>query len=122
MRLIDSPKTLSILGLCVLFLNLSPVAYATASSASLLPHASPVTQQSDVIVIADAEAEVDVKDEERPRSGSLVLPADRDDNKGEKKCMTVCQRWGQECMIDTRRGVRKCRRSCKEFGQECFEG
>ena len=55
-----------------------------------------------------------------PPSGSLVLPATVDEDKTEKKCMTVCQRWGEECMIDNARGVRKCRRTCKEFGQECF--
>ncbi len=67
-----------------------------------------------------AESENFDADDEQPRSGALVLPAAVDDEKDEKKCMTVCQRWGQECMIDTTRGVRKCRRTCKEFGQECF--
>lgn len=59
-------------------------------------------------------------DAEQPRSGSLVLPVDAEKEKAEKKCMTVCETWGEDCMIDQRRGVRKCRRTCKEFGQECF--
>ncbi len=122
MRKIDSLRVLSISGLWVLFLSLSPIAYAATSNSSLLSSASAMNQNSDVITLAeaDSEAEADVIDEERPRSGTLVLPAAADDKKSEKKCMTVCQRWGQECMIDPRTGVRKCRRSCKEFGQECF--
>ena len=66
------------------------------------------------------EADTSRLDDERPRSGSLVLPAAAGEEKVEKKCMTVCERWGEDCMIDSRRGVRKCRRTCKEFGQECF--
>ena len=39
----------------------------------------------------------------------------------DKKCLTVCQRWGEDCMINPRTGSRKCRRVCKEFGEECFD-
>ncbi len=67
-----------------------------------------------------AEVDNNDADDEKPRSGSLILPATAVDDKSEKKCMTICQRWGQECIIDNTRGVRKCRRTCKEFGQECF--
>ena len=59
--------------------------------------------------------------EYRPKSGTLVMPSDtgkKDDKEG-KKCMTVCNRWGQDCIIDPARG-RLCRRTCKEFGEECF--
>ncbi|NKB37920.1 MAG: hypothetical protein GKR93_12260 [Gammaproteobacteria bacterium] len=52
-------------------------------------------------------------------SGTLVLPVAKDEKEVEKKCMTVCQKWGQDCVYDNQRG-RKCRRSCKQFGQECF--
>ena len=68
---------------------------------------------------ADSKAEPDEK--EKPRSGTLVMPADYEkasDNK-EKKCMTVCSRWGETCVFDVNRG-RKCRRTCKEFAEECF--
>ena len=61
------------------------------------------------------------REEQRHKSGSLVLPLDsgkKEDKEG-KKCMTVCTRWGQDCIIDPARG-RKCRRMCKEFGEECF--
>lgn len=55
-----------------------------------------------------------------PRSGTLVLPINAEQEKNQtKKCMTVCSRWGEDCMIDPIRG-RKCRRTCKEFSEECF--
>lgn len=56
-----------------------------------------------------------------PKSGTLLMPSEtgkKDDKEG-KKCMTVCSRWGQDCIIDPARG-RQCRRTCKEFGEECF--
>ena len=75
--------------------------------------------------------------QEAPGSLQLLVQAERDnpgeaateqeageDNRNDKgqdkKCMTVCTLWGEECMIDNVRGTRKCRRICKEFGQECF--
>jgi hypothetical protein len=56
---------------------------------------------------------------------SLATPgADRDKvREKEKKCMTVCARWGEECAyINKGPGgtTKKCRRACKQFSQECF--
>ncbi|MDX1519693.1 MAG: hypothetical protein R3318_06175 [Gammaproteobacteria bacterium] len=42
------------------------------------------------------------------------------DNKAEKKCMMVCERWGEDCVINPRTGAKKCRRMCKKLTQECF--
>ena len=60
---------------------------------------------------------------ERPLSGTLVFPAAVDEKKTEKECMTVCARWGEDCML-VNHGAggmsRKCRRSCKQFTEECF--
>ena len=51
--------------------------------------------------------------------GELLLPDDY--NKAEeKKCMTVCEQWGEDCIINPRTGSRKCRRVCKSFAEECF--
>ncbi len=52
-------------------------------------------------------------------SGEIVLPGETDGGEG-KKCLTVCEKWGESCIINPRTGSRKCRRVCKEFGQECF--
>lgn len=69
-----------------------------------------------------AQNEEKAKNKYQPKSGTLLMPSDtgkKDDNKEGKKCMTVCNRWGQDCIIDPARG-RQCRRTCKEFGEECF--
>lgn len=55
--------------------------------------------------------------------GTFILPeAPGQDTKGEK-CMTVCARWGEDCLL-INKGVggmeRKCRRTCKQFAEECF--
>lgn len=42
----------------------------------------------------------------------------KDENK--KKCMTVCKKWGENCIINPRTGVRKCMRVCNSFKKECF--
>lgn len=117
MRLAQSRNTLSLISLCFLLLSLSPVTFSTDLNLNSPFGFTLADQQSDVLMLAESESKD--ADDEQPLSGSLVLPA-ADEDKTEKKCMTVCQRWGQECMIDATRGVRKCRRTCKEFGQECF--
>lgn len=76
-----------------------------------------------ILAQADQEQEKDKKtvEADQPRSGTIVFPnslQQRNDN-ANKKCMTVCTRWGEDCIIDPIRG-RKCRRMCKEFGEECF--
>jgi hypothetical protein len=58
-------------------------------------------------------------DGEKPLDGELLLP---DDYNGaeDKKCLTVCDRWGEDCILNPRTGSRKCRRVCKSFAEECF--
>lgn len=101
---------------------------ASASSHALLP--VPISQTyspSFFLSVAKGgphllvENEDVQKDENRHKSGSLILPLDsgKKDEKAGKKCMTVCNRWGKDCIIDPNRG-RQCRRTCKEFGEECF--
>ena len=55
----------------------------------------------------------------QPESGSLVIPGEEKDEK-DKKCLTVCKKWGEDCIINPRTGSRDCRRTCKAFGEECF--
>ena len=86
--------------------------------------AADVAENSDAADVAKNSDAADVakNSDEEPRSGSILLPEDFDKNESEgedKKCMTVCKRWGEDCVIDPNRG-RKCRRTCKQFGQECF--
>jgi len=53
-------------------------------------------------------------------SGPLVIPEDDDSDNSKKKCMKVCDKWGEDCVINPRTGSRKCRKICKDFGEECF--
>ena len=62
----------------------------------------------------------------RAADGELLLPSDYSTGK-QKKCMTVCKKWGEDCIFlqkgDPRTGYaidRKCRRVCKSFAEECF--
>ena len=55
----------------------------------------------------------------KPLDGELLLPDDYN-NAEEKKCMTVCDQWGEDCILNPRTGSRKCRRVCKSFAEECF--
>ncbi|MCH8021979.1 hypothetical protein IH785_19330 [candidate division KSB1 bacterium] len=54
------------------------------------------------------------------RSGELVIPGAKENEGKEKQCVTVCDEWGKNCVINPRTGTRKCRRMCKSFGKECF--
>ena len=66
-------------------------------------------------VISDEDEKRSVK----PLDGELILPDDY--NKAEdKKCVTVCDRWGEDCILNPRTGSRNCRRVCKSFAEECF--
>ena len=64
-------------------------------------------------------AETEDKRDNRPDDGELVLPRDYQKS-DEKKCMTVCEQWGEDCIINPATGSRKCRRVCKSFTEECF--
>jgi hypothetical protein len=54
-----------------------------------------------------------------PESGSLIIPGESQ-GKEKKKCLNVCKKWGEDCIINPRTGSRDCRRTCKQFGEECF--
>jgi hypothetical protein len=74
-----------------------------------------------VVMIAQAE---DNQRQTQVPSGSLLLPESGGaGNEEEKKCMTVCGRWGEDCTYINRGAggtTRSCRRTCQQFTQECF--
>lgn len=57
--------------------------------------------------------------QEKTIDGKLLLPDSYDTGK-EKKCLTVCEEWGEDCILNPATGSRKCRRVCKSFAEECF--
>ena len=60
------------------------------------------------------------ENEQEPGSGDLLIPDANEKEDAEKKCITVCDKWGRDCIINPQTGQRKCRRMCKSFGQECL--
>lgn len=83
-----------------------------------------------VVVESPESAEILLLGEDKPLeskdalpAGTYILPeAPGQDNKGEK-CMTVCARWGEDCLLINKGAggmERKCRRTCKQFAEECF--
>ncbi len=83
----------------------------------------PVYSYSFATPIMLAADEQEIKATPAPEAGSLLLPAASEDEREEKKCMTVCSRWGEECMFINRGAggtSKKCRRACKSFAEECF--
>ena len=63
----------------------------------------------------------------KPLDGDLLLPEGYNNIQGdetaeEMKCITVCNQWGEDCIINPSRnsGARKCRRVCKSFADRCF--
>ena len=66
----------------------------------------------------------DNTDKPVPPPANLLLPDSMTQtNKDEKKCMTVCAQWGEDCTYINRGAAgmtRSCRRSCIQFTEECF--
>ena len=53
-------------------------------------------------------------------SGTLIVPGEEQAMKSEKKCVRVCDKWGERCNINPRTGQKKCMRMCEKFGEDCF--
>ncbi len=71
-------------------------------------------------VLMFVAAESDEQSSGGQRAGALVIPGDEDEEDAKKKCMMICETWGEDCVINPRTGSRRCRRMCKQFGEECF--
>ena len=56
----------------------------------------------------------------RPLAGELVLPDGYKNEAEAKQCLMVCERWGEDCIINSRTGGRNCRKVCKSLAEQCF--
>ena len=92
---------------------------------------APVGEGGALVVESTESAQVLLLGEDKPPetkealpNGTYILPeSPGQDSKGEKKCMTVCARWGEDCLLINKGAggmERKCRRTCKQFAEECF--
>ncbi len=117
------------IALCVLLLvHQAATAVPSLQQNTPYPH---VMDRNAAVLYAQVDSEADSGPDAEPpyqqiESGTLVLPAalgkDRQD-KAKKQCMTVCGRWGEECIFINRGTggtTKKCRRACKNFVEECF--
>jgi len=85
-------------------------------------NSNPVADDPYILVQAEASRS-QVIEVVSPPAGSAIPDAASQSNAKEKKCMTVCARWGEDCTY-TDRGIggtsRSCRRTCQQFTEECF--
>jgi len=104
-------------GLCLIF---SSATFAAVQENPVrVPSNGQVMDTSTLVLLFVADA----SDKEPVSEQTDILDSLKDpDNadKTEKKCMTVCEKWGEDCVINPRTGTRKCRRTCKKLTQECF--
>lgn len=67
-----------------------------------------------------AHAEQEQVGDARPLAGELVLPEGYKKKAEAKQCLMVCERWGEDCIINSRTGGRNCRKVCKSLAEQCF--
>ena len=67
-----------------------------------------------------AHAEQEQAGGARPLAGELVLPEGYKNKAEAKQCLMVCERWGEDCIINSRTGGRNCRKVCKSLAEQCF--
>ena len=67
-----------------------------------------------------AHAEQGEAGDARPLAGELVLPEGYKNKAEAKQCLLVCERWGEDCIINSRTGGRNCRKVCKSLAEQCF--
>ena len=65
-------------------------------------------------------AEQEQAGDARPLAGELVLPEGYNNKAEAKQCLMVCERWGEDCIINSRTGGRNCRKICKSLAEQCF--
>ena len=65
----------------------------------------------------------DIQPERETASLRVQVPGANPEYRENRRCMTVCSRWGEDCvMLNPGSGpvTRKCVRTCKSFAEECL--
>ena len=65
----------------------------------------------------------DVRPERETASLQVTVPAGNPESREDRRCMTFCSSWGQDCVTlnhGTDHVTRKCVRTCKTFSEECL--
>ena len=110
---------------CMLFLPALVIAASFVDATSLTQHpsyASPELPAAPASLILALDYD-NSDPQTRPETASLQLPATIEENRDGRRCMTVCSRWGEECVMLSPGAdavTRKCVRTCKSFSEECL--
>ena len=107
------------------FLPVLVIAASTLNATPLMQHPSSATPDSSAapfqLILALEYETGDIQPQRE--TASLQVPAASGENRDDRRCMTICSNWGEECvMIRPASDVvtKKCVRTCKSFAKECF--
>ena len=109
--------------ICMCFLPALVLAATTFDTTSLI---QPPTSAASTLTVSPASLilalEYDNGDiQAQPETASLQFPAETEENPDNRRCMTVCSKWGEECiMVSVDVVTKKCVRTCKSFAKECL--
>ena len=65
----------------------------------------------------------DIQPERETASLQVQVPGANPEYRENRRCMTVCSRWGEDCVMlnpGTDLVTKKCVRTCKSFAEECL--
>ena len=65
----------------------------------------------------------DIQPDRETASLQVQVPAANQEFREDRRCMTFCSSWGEDCVtlnVGTDRVIRKCVRACKSFSEECL--
>ena len=110
---------------CMYFLPALVLAASVSDGSSLMQHPSSAPsalQATPAPLIIALEYE---NDENKPQSetASLQVTVPGEENPENRRCMTVCSGWGEECVAinaSTNGVTQKCMRTCTSFAKECL--
>lgn len=125
LRLIMSNSIMKKWLVCMCFLPAFVSAAPVPDGSSFLQHPSPApaalhATPAPLIIALEYE-----NDENKPQSetASLQVIVPGEENPDNRRCMTVCSGWGEECVAinaSTNGVTRKCMRTCTSFAKECL--
>lgn len=95
--------------------------------------AAPAAQQSSFAPAESADANPlvlsleyensDIQPEHETATLRIQVPAGNLEYREDRRCMTVCSRWGEDCLRRSAGSgavATKCVRTCKSFAEECL--
>ena len=97
--------------------------FGAASTAQQSYAPSGATEETRPLTLALEYENGDVQPERETATLQIRVPAGNREFREDRRCMTVCSRWGEDCVIlnpGTDHVSKKCVRTCKSFAEECL--